>query len=498
MKKLFQKNISFLSFQPLIFMKLRQIDRNKKTLLIQSNMSHEFCWNGVFGPKYPYHSFSNAPLWKLVLKSDHFAEFDISLLVPKSINRHDIESVECLLLDKKFDVNNVEVHTDSSFAPWLDDIQHNTRKRNRLINYNNYKNCNEWKFSFEFDFKQTGIYHTLFHSTNNKNKSRFNFDTNTMKKQDFIQQCHIYNISNKDWRQKTKKIDIIQKNEIIFKLKIKIAHLFNTYDYNRTRLFREWMDKDINDINDTIENDMLILNYSTNNVFIGFNSLMLHYENIRCIITDIFIVQSGNCGVENSIIDILFKYISFVAIDTDNNYTGVKNDKDCHFAIGHNYKNGRMSLKKYGFNRCENGQERKTTSSSLKFETKNKIITSHYRRDDYYYYNQPYYFESCILKDKQLNVIFNNWINVNEYRLYHNIIDKKTKKTLIIPECANSEYYWEENEYFVSKVQRLCHGHKCINFEYNLNKCIKNEWILNRDYLVRCLFLGNSITYCYN
>ena len=142
-----------------------------------------------------------------------------------------------------------------------------------------------------------------------------------------------------------------------------------------------------------------------------------------------------------------------------------------------------MSLKKYGFD--SGGQEKKNTSS---FETKNKIITT--RGDSYndhrnWYYDTSYYFESCLLKHEQLNVIFNNWIIVSEYPVYHKIIDKNSKKKLIIPKFENEYYDCCNNDYFAKDVQRICNGHKYANCYYSLNKCIKNEWIINREYLVR-------------
>ena len=439
-------------------------------------MSYELCWDGVFGYRYD-ETARNAPLWKLVLRSDHLAALHISLLIPKSINKHHIQCMQCSLLDKVFDRSNIEIHTDSS-APWLDDTQHLIRSVYAHAHYN------EWKFLFEFDFKRIGIFHTLFHSRNKQNKSKFNFDTNTIDKQEFIQECNIYHRLNRgNWKQKSKKVDIIQKNEVIFKLEMNISHLPPSY-IRTDRHFYRWM-LGSRKIQQTENNrDVLILNYKSNNVFIGFNSLMLYYEKIRSIMTDVFILQSDNYSIENSIIDILFQYISFFGINT-------RNTKYCY-----SYKSGQMSLKKYGFNKCEEKYKKKSS-----FEVKNKLITTCTRGrysswGDENFYPSRYYFESCILKHRQLNVIFNNWINVDGCQLFHNIIDKKTKKELIIPYFDNKYYDWFKNEYFAKNVQRLCYGHIYINFGYSLDKCIKNEWILNREYLIRC-FGGLKNNYNY-
>ena len=441
----------------------------------------EICWDGAIGNG----SLRNAPLWKLVLKSDHLAALHISFLIPTTINKTDIQSVECLLLDKAFDRSNVEIHThtDSSLvAPWLDDIHHNIR--------NVYKYCikhyKEWRFSFEFDFKRLGIYHRLFHSRNNQNKLKFNFDANTVHQKEFIQECSVHHtlLDDWNWNQRSKKMDIIQKNEIIFKLKMAIPDLSAR---RTTGAFSGWMrgsrkikqTRNNNDNSVNIKDDVLICKYSTNNVFIGFNSLMLYYEKIRTIVTDIFISQSDNYSIENSIIDILFKYVSFYDINT-------QNTKYCC-----SYNSGRMSLKKYGFNRCQ--QKYKKVSS---FEMKNKLVTTHSSWQDESFYSRHWEFESCILKHTQLNVIFNKWMYVNTCKLFHNIIDKKTKKELIIPYFDNKYYDWFKNEYFAKNVQRLCYGHIYINFGYSLDKCIKNEWILNREYLIRC-FGGLKNNYNY-
>ena len=284
-------------------------------------MSYEIHWNGVLGTRYDeYEMYS--PLWKLSLKSDHLVAFHISLLIPKSINKHHIDSTRCWLLDKSFDRKEVVIHTKRLFAPWLDSVQEKIRRRYAFNN----QNFNEWKFSFEFDFNRNGIYHTLFHSTNNKNKnkkkSKFNFDVNTMNKQAFIQQCDIRKVVTLNLRRQTKKIDINQQNEIIFQLKLKIPQLLYNYRYTNINdeQFYQWMEaidqikrntsiinsKNSNNKNNNAntEDDIVILNYSTNNVFIGFNSLMLYYAKIRTIITNIFIFQSDNIGIENSIIDI--------------------------------------------------------------------------------------------------------------------------------------------------------------------------------------------------
>ena len=459
-------------------------------------MTFEICWEGVFFQGYGG-GVRGPPLWKLVLKSDHLAALHISFLVPKRILKNNIDSFQCWLLDKEFDRSSVEIlnytHRDDPLAPWLDDCQHKIRNE-----YNHYiTDYNEWKFSFEFDFKRFGIYHRLFHSTsgNKKNRRKFNFDTNTMDKQDFIQQFKIsktHSARKWNWQQNTKKkkIDKIQKNEIIFQLKITVPDLLADYRFNRGTnvFFHDFMfgggeiePKEKN--NNYGDNSMVILKYNSNNVFIGFNSLMLYYEKIRTIITDILILQSDNCSIENSIIDILFKYISFYGINSQN----TKYYKQTtHF--GYSYNSGRMSLKKYGFNKCE--QDHKKISS---FEVKNKLVTTDqaWGHDDYC--SHYYYFESCILKHKQLNVIFNNWMNVNDGDLFHNIIDKTTKKELIIPFFNNNHYDWFTNEHVPKNVPRICHGHKCINFRYSLDKCVKNEWILNRGYLVRCFGLNNNI-----
>ena len=158
-----------------------------------------------------------------------------------------------------------------------------------------------------------------------------------MNKHSFVQQCDIHKVVTCDLRQQTKKIDINQANEIIFQLKLKIPQLLYDYRYTNTNdsWFYQWMqaiehsqrNATINNSNENNNNNnnnngdddgMIILNYSTNNIFIGFNSLMLYYEKIRTIITDIFIVESDNIGIENSIIDILFKYISFDGVYDDN------------------------------------------------------------------------------------------------------------------------------------------------------------------------------------
>ena len=474
-------------------------------------MSYEIHWNGVLENEYDSYAMY-CPLWKLCLKSDHLVSFHISLLIPKSIDKNHVDSTQCWLLDKPFDRSRVDIHTTKSFAPWLDKIQRKIRNRYPFKN----TIFNEWKFSFEFDFKRIGIYHTLFHLTNTKNQhknkkqSKFNFDTNTMDKQTFIKQCYVHKVDRLDLRQQTKKIDINQDNEITFQLKLKIPQLLNEYRshmYNligdsfylwieAIRIIQERTHNNSNDNpNNNGEDDMIILNYCTNNVFIGFNSLMLYYEKIRTIITDIFIFESGNIGVENSIIDILFKYISFDDIHDDKKSNMIMS----HVDYNSTSKNGnyKMSLKKYGFDSGGNLNHEKNMPTS--FETKNKIITidqSSYDHDRDWYYPIRYFFESCLLKHSQLNVIFNNWILVGDHRVYHKIINKNTKQKLIIPKNENEYYDYVHNDYFAKDVQRICNGHKYVNCYYSLNKCIKNEWILNREFLVRCFWnFTNSYDY---
>lgn len=82
-------------------------------------------------PKVPLirHNYKNVVLWKLIIKSDHLARFSISVLMPKNLNTSDIAFVACLLLNQQFSKSHITVHSHNTFAPWLDCIQHQSRKK---------------------------------------------------------------------------------------------------------------------------------------------------------------------------------------------------------------------------------------------------------------------------------------------------------------------------------------------------------------------------------